>query len=997
MNKHHVQQVGPRRHASHKEITPTPLPHEVLDLITKDVIEIIVDTEYQGAKTLSIQACLTLPGGRVAVQVYHAQTIPEPSIEEVCSTLQTSGVLGELDAVELLFRSPKPIHARLTPGQMVADLLACETLKPLTGNAVSRQTEFEPSNDPNPSNRAITVRVVSHFLQADLARIFGAAFWHEVLFDNSESRRDRMPMVCLTESKRLRLTNPNARAFALPPIVEFVLYAGELIPLRLETWDTRLPFGGGSLDELCTAFLGRSKLKLPDDFDKSNMQREFQRRPVDAWSYAIGDALQTLRLLDAMRHQDRAIHESVGRRSEMIPKMKATVGARVSEFLDLAVQEKLEGSAVLKTRSAKRALMRKAGITYLAAHGRSRFGHQTTDVHGGLMFSRSSKTLWHHASGALRDVDLSACYPSCLQTIDIYCGRPVIFEPGAILLTVAEAVSTMGQHAAGDDAWFLKVSGRISAMPNVLIPSTSDALTSENLRRRSGRVSSDDRKGATLYSTVVESGIITADTWLAIQLLPADAQRDYMNLRVETIVFYPRALVADDAKSFDALHAEVFNDGLPWTAVPDLKHLRILQCDRLDQDYVSYRFPMSELTSQLLALRKKAQADHGKESGADRAMKVQINSLYGVLGSKHYFTSNLVAANVITARARAQAFALTMVLNGLQTITDGVSYRADRIPACNFAECFLRKPDYPLDHADDLSLIPFLSARVPQNDREFCEWFPQHAARFFGVDANDFARLFFVNVEHKVTDKQTGRISFDALACDGSSNHVKFVEGMGGFIAIDAKMRSYGRESKLVLTPAVLNTYSNDQLTDLLPVTSDRKLLKLAESLKKTVDAVNDCGRAMLPLGLPFEQVKAYRIIKLSAFVFCDPQQRRAILRQVEKFEQEFGALDVLALRRGHSCRATGSLMALLQDIYDYIQSGGRDLPKKLNMRASRITSAQQHAIDARRQGREAACRRNSRRLLDAIGIDRQGAPLVGILCCTDNTNSLRAMQNASP
>ena len=70
--------------------------------------------------------------------------------------------------------------------------------------------------------------------------------------------------------------------------------------------------------------------------------------------------------------------------------------------------------------------------------------------------------------------------------------------------------------------------------------------------------------------------------------------------------------------------------------------------------------------------------------------------MFGVLCSPQMSTNNVVAANYITAHARAEAFALAMVLNAYQTITDGASYRRDQIPACTFAECLRRQPDYPL-------------------------------------------------------------------------------------------------------------------------------------------------------------------------------------------------------------------------------------------------------------------------------------------------------------
>jgi hypothetical protein len=56
--------------------------------------------------------------------------------------------------------------------------------------------------------------------------------------------------------------------------------------------------------------------------------------------------------------------------------------------------------------------------------------------------------------------------------------------------------------------------------------------------------------------------------------------------------------------------------------------------------------------------RRQARRDHGKGGGMDLAWKRQANTMYGILASRHFATSNAVASNVITAAGRAGAFAL---------------------------------------------------------------------------------------------------------------------------------------------------------------------------------------------------------------------------------------------------------------------------------------------------------------------------------------------------
>ena len=108
----------------------------------------------------------------------------------------------------------------------------------------------------------------------------------------------------------------------------------------------------------------------------------------------------------------------------------------------------------------------------------SRFGRQTGGTHGGLLFSRSPNRLAHSAPGMLRDVDMQGCYNRVTAGIDVYLGRPVIFEPGDEVVTLADAVA-FATGVAPPDGWLVRVSGRLSdGVLNVLVPSTEGANVS---------------------------------------------------------------------------------------------------------------------------------------------------------------------------------------------------------------------------------------------------------------------------------------------------------------------------------------------------------------------------------------------------------------------------------------------------------------------------------------------------------------------------------------
>src|SRR4051794_2744810 len=144
----------------------------------------------------------------------------------------------------------------------------------------------------------------------------------------------------------------------------------------------------------------------------------------------------------------------------------------------------------------------------------------------------------------------------------------------------------MREDAAGPDAWIIKVSGKITRYPNVLIPSTRGALTNANYQSRVARKRAKSRRygfpfdwlyearkdtgGSAIYTDVVEAGVVAWPTWLMIQALPEAWRKEYEGLEVDSVVFYPAKLVANSAAEFDALVEKYGRDGTPWTAAIEM-------------------------------------------------------------------------------------------------------------------------------------------------------------------------------------------------------------------------------------------------------------------------------------------------------------------------------------------------------------------------------------------------------------------------------------------
>ncbi|HET6325476.1 MAG TPA: hypothetical protein VFG04_12425 [Planctomycetaceae bacterium] len=969
-----------------------------LEVLARDGIAVAIDTESHGASTLSVQVAARDQKGRLRAQVYYAPEIPVPPGFRAENHLQG---LGRFDK-RPKFRPPKVLSARLSPARMLADVFGFRDVTPVTraaGLERLRDRNSQPANgvwdEEKQQWRVPVIRIclVGHFLQADLPRCFGRRH-HEAVFRPLPG----IPNIELSGRKRLTLVAQGRNFADYAPIVEFLeTSGGDLFAIRLTTFDTMLPFGPGSLDRLSRTFLGVGKADTLSTGEKEQMRDTFLRRPDQAFGYALRDAVLTLLLYEEMLNRDRAMYEAFAIAPDLVAPMKPTLGSRVADFVFAATLQFVSDSKVLKNPRNLKRLMRGGAIQRFGggAEG-SRFGAQTGAIHGGLRFSRTPTVFWHEAKGMLRDIDLRSCYPTIAGGINVYWGRPVLLEPGDRRMSLREGVHFARQHAS-EDAWFIRASGNLSAVDNALVPSTVNALTSDNFRRRSRSGSKSaanmaetalgeaPRFRGKLFSRRIESGVITSTTWAMIEALPETARREYGDLVVDAIVLYPRKLVADSGEDYDRLCDELQRAGLRWEQTIDLELLQRSEVVQLDHEDVALRFPLGALVEKFARFRREARDKHGQGSGAENAWKLTCNNLYGILGSGYLDTGNSVAANVITAHGRAVAFAMFQSLNGLQLATDGCTYRLDRIPRCTLAECLAAMPDYLLRHADNSAGIPFYDpTEVPQNDADFNLWFAGHVAQFFGLEATCVRRLLVHQLEHKHTPGGNGP-SFDGLLCDGGANYVKLIVADDEWETCDIKMQGYGAASKEALEPLLFQIYAQDRMEKLTPITVDRHLMKLepAKSAAKRVLTESETDEVLLPLGIEYESIKAYKVLKPSAFVFQTPEQEEAIGRQLERLHRQTGCgLDLLALRRSHKERSGGSLTAAAQRIYDYIRASGKDLVKTFNLRKDRLSPRLVEQVENRREERRQCRDRAEQRLVAQISVSgrTKSKILTGIL-----------------
>jgi hypothetical protein len=970
-----------------------------------------VDTEYHDAHTLTVQPAARLDLETLVVQIYRDRTVPDlPADFSLDRYLSLTEDKYGLFCKRILLRPVQPLTSDLSPGRMALDLLG------LPGRVLSRAAgraaigRFSPVVGPGlgyPPNvihdarrdrwviPPVHLTLVGHFLRADFARLFGREFLDGLRLAGAEGGG----RIGIESRKLLRFVLMRGRWRESAPVLQYVSSEDNFFAVRLETRDSHVPFGPSSLDRHSKTFLGLPKSDIFTEEDKEDMHRAFLSRKADAFGYAATDVVQTLLVFEQMEEKDREIYRAFGFAEKDIPPMRAFQGGRVSTFLLATTRAGVAaGSQALASDRQLRRLMRGGGSArFVECLDASKFGAQAGTVHGGLLLSRSPTRLWHEAPGQLADVDLSACYSEITAGINVYWGRPVVLEPGGKRLTLAQAVALV-RRLADDDAWMVWASGPIAGYKNVLIPSTQDALTAANFvarqgrarRRRAARQASpgegDDEPGpargttgARPYAARVDFGVITHATWVVIQAMPPEVRRQYAGLNADCILFYARALAADSGPQYDELVARHMPGALPWEATLDPEATEIIQRQKIGADYVTLRYPLGHFARRIGQFRRDAQASQGKGSGLDLAFKVHANALYGVLASPYHPVHNVLAANVITGTGRALAWAMSQALNGIQVITDGVTYRRDQVPSCTYAECLRRKPDYPLSRAEAGDGIPFLGpAGIPMDRGRFTAWYREHLRRFFGLSGRDADDLFAIHqLEHK-TIERTKAVTFDGLGCDGAGNYLKAtVDGTGTWGAQECKARSYGPRSKEALQDWLLRTYRTGTLVELPPLAEDRELLSLDRAAQRARAALEQGPQEVyLPLGLAHTKVLNYKIVKASAFVYENAEQRAALVRQIQRFEERGCGLEVLALRRSYGDRHQGSVEDVLKAIHAAVRAGRRNLTTVLNL--NKLTGpvtevAEQRRAEVARRKDEAE--RRLRERLDAPRLEPEAYP----------------------
>ncbi len=954
-------------------------PIEWDDLASGNEIEIAVDTEFQDVETLSIQFAARLHG-QIRVQIYHAGTIPPPP-QNTFGPKFGRRFKGE----KVTVNPAKPITQLLSPARLLSHLFGLPDA--LFVDRISGSTRFQDwRSQASPANqkKQILVKLIGHCLRVDLLRAFGELFWKSILVVDPE-RHDGLS---IRDSRVIGVKGTGAEQYK-PPILEYVETQDQMYPLVLKTFDTNVAYGSGSLDDLAASYLSMHKDRRVQTPDKTRMKKLFRKNPRTAFQYAVTDVVLTLCLEEKMAELHQQICRELGFDGDRIPPFQTTPGKRVSRILQHDVGRLCSefSSPISLSRIQRQFEGGTSGC--LGDRSVSRFGIQTGQTHGGLLFSRTPTVLFHESDHAFRDLDLSSCYPAILQQMNLYVGRPVIWEPGDERKTLKEVVPFLEKHSAGWDSWFIKVSGEISSAPNALIPSTDDALTNKNYKSRTARAragKASPKGHSSLYTREISAGVVVWATWKMIQTFPPQLREEYENLRVETVAFYPSKFVADSWEALDQLRIDLSRETeTDWRQSLDLDAMHKVTTEFLDEKYAILRYPIKRLAAKLVELRQKARIEN-KGAGIDAALKLTANTLYGAICSPHLETQNIVAAQVITGTARSIAFAMAQSLNSHNVITDGVIFRVDQIPNGTFADMLNHARDYPIRRVSEN--IPFLHAsQVPSDDAKFTAWYREHVTHFFGVSGQrDYQFLFHM---HSLSFKrfEDATIAFDGLVIDGAANYIKIQRQPNEWNIVDFKARSFRGPGKKRLGKWLVEVCSQDQYHQPPEPVESIRLLHWKEAISCSQKALTNSSRSVIPLGMARPTLQTYKILKLSQFLFQTANQKKRIKVEWDSFQAGTqSGLELLATRSSFK----GSLQATASAIFELIGRG------KVRLRSLNTHRMHRQSLDSPGSYASEVHHRRVRlnnRFLKSLAIEDK-APRTGMTVTPSEIQCIKVYQN---
>ncbi|MFN6481428.1 MULTISPECIES: hypothetical protein [unclassified Nostoc] len=294
---------------------------------------------------------------------------------------------------------------------------------------------------------------------------------------------------------------------------------------------------------------------------------------------------------------------------------------------------------------------------------------------------RPSEVICH--TGA--DIDLQSCYGSALREFIYPLGLPTVWawKPNQHRVTLRQWL-TKNEGALVDNLWSVTVSGDLTFAQDLIY---SKLVTQQQINKAGvgewEKTTTDDFRDNdvahipgefALIRRQIRNGIITSDILRVLKAVATDKEiKQLLDLELVTAAAY---LSKHQLKTVDEwINAVVTDPGQLYNS--DGVHGN--SKDSRTRAWVA--LPMENFIGKLVTERNRFKKENTIEADAKQtALKLFVNTTYGVLASPYFAVGNTVVANNITARARVGAWMMNKALHTRQSITDGGMYSLLTVP-----------------------------------------------------------------------------------------------------------------------------------------------------------------------------------------------------------------------------------------------------------------------------------------------------------------------------
>lgn len=281
------------------------------------------------------------------------------------------------------------------------------------------------------------------------------------------------------------------------------------------------------------------------------------------------------------------------------------------------------------------------------------------------------------------DIDISGAYASVLEEIGIPLNSPKIFSTSENQeqITLGEFL-TKNKKDLDNDYFKILVSGKLSFEQNILF----SRIESKEVLQKAIKINNwhDEAKQAQRTSALIRNeiymGTITNDMLKTLRKVCSTQElKEIYELKVQSALFYPET----KKLSFEDFIEECLN----CTGEFGYDQQKETIFDNRTNCWCL--LPFKEFMSKLRKLRSEYKKNP-LTFHLNNAIKLVINTLFGILASIFFSINNALLGDIITTRIRCNVWLLTTPLGSSQCITDGAAF--DLTTTLNFKENSTIKP-----------------------------------------------------------------------------------------------------------------------------------------------------------------------------------------------------------------------------------------------------------------------------------------------------------------